>query len=569
VVIVNSWCHFVGMQLKGLKRKSLLQDLGDGLSTSIGMHDLWREFGVMESKVGELEGRRWVYEEGGPSTLEEGIPSGGCWQSMKRMCFLENGLMSAKTVTFAHFSNISVLKLIGGLVDLPVNLVLDLSKMKHLKSLELSLGRFGVEVIVEVVGLGLVEGLQFLLLKGIQFSAAVIDDIGHLTKLQVLDLENSKDAILPDVSKLICLEEVHFLRFRKVATIFGFSPRMSNLRTLDFNGCEELRSLEHGVGELVALWELSFSWCRNLNELPNLQKLTNLRILNITLCNRIKSVPGLDSLVALERLEAMGCSNIVELPNLQKLTSLRNLNINRCHRIKLVPGLDYLVALELLSVSECSNIVELPNLQKLISLQTLDISQCRKIKSLQGLGELVSLQQLMAQDCSELTQLPNMSKLSNLQVLNLSGCLLESAPGMDNLIGLEKFHANFKHLQYECDQPRWSLLEVQDITGCSSPKLMMDTANLFMLESLKINDCMLVDEVLDYQNLKNLQSLDIANCEVKDMSGLSGTTTLVILKISGCHWLERLPNMEKLIKLKMLSVRKCDMLQGESVGWPC
>jgi Leucine-rich repeat (LRR) protein len=523
VVIVNSWCHFVGMQLKGLKRKSLLQDLGDGLSTSIGMHDLWREFGVMESKVGELEGRRWVYEEGGPSTLEEGIPSGGCWQSMKRMCFLENGLMSAKTVTFAHFSNISVLKLIGGLVDLPVNLVLDLSKMKHLKSLELSLGRFGVEVIVEVVGLGLVEGLQFLLLKGIQFSAAVIDDIGHLTKLQVLDLENSKDAILPDVSKLICLEEVHFLRFRKVATIFGFSPRMSNLRTLDFNGCEELRSLEHGVGELVALWELSFSWCRNLNELPNLQKLTN----------------------------------------------LRNLNINRCHRIKLVPGLDYLVALELLSVSECSNIVELPNLQKLISLQTLDISQCRKIKSLQGLGELVSLQQLMAQDCSELTQLPNMSKLSNLQVLNLSGCLLESAPGMDNLIGLEKFHANFKHLQYECDQPRWSLLEVQDITGCSSPKLMMDTANLFMLESLKINDCMLVDEVLDYQNLKNLQSLDIANCEVKDMSGLSGTTTLVILKISGCHWLERLPNMEKLIKLKMLSVRKCDMLQGESVGWPC
>ena len=507
--------------MEGLKKKSLLQDLGDGRSTEIGMHELWHEFAIMESKVGELEGRRWMYEEGGPSTLEEGIPLGGCWQSMKRMCFLGNGLMSAKTINFAHFSNITVLKL-SGRIKLPVNLVLDLSKMKHLKSLELNPSCLGEEVKVEVVGLGLVEGLQFLFLEDIQFSATVIDDIGHLTKLRVLDLYNSKDASLPDVSKLICLEEVH-LRFRKVATIFGFSPRMSNLRTLDFGGCSGLWSLDHGVGELVALWELSLTSCKDLNELPNLQKLTNLRKLNISRCRRIKSVTGLDGLVALQWLLA----------------------------------------------SDCSNIVELPNLQKLINLQTLDISDCVKIKSLPGLDELVALQQLRARNCSEMTKLPNMSKLSKLQVLDLRECLLESALGVGDLIGLQKLHVNCKQLPYECDQPRWSLLRELDITGCSSPKFMRGVANLLMLESLKVIDCMLVDEIPDCQNLKNLKRLKIADSRFKDLSGLSCTTALESLKIHGCHCLERLPNMEKLIRLKMLGVKKCDTLLGESVGWPC
>jgi hypothetical protein len=27
--------------------------------------------------------------------------------------------------------------------------------------------------------------------------------------------------------------------------------------------------------------------------------------------------------------------------------------------------------------------------------------------------------------------------------------------------------------------------------------------------------------------------------------------------------------MQKLIKLRQLTVTKCDMLQGEGVGWPC
>ena len=92
------------LQLEGLKRKSLLEDLGDGLSSRIGMHDLWRDFATLESKAGVFGGRSWVYEVQEPSAVEEGGgPSGGCWQNVKRMGFKgEFGLMSLKRINFIH-----------------------------------------------------------------------------------------------------------------------------------------------------------------------------------------------------------------------------------------------------------------------------------------------------------------------------------------------------------------------------------------------------------------------------------------------------------------------------------
>lgn len=55
---LSSDCHF-GLQLLGLKRKSLIEELGDG-SIRISMHDLWLEFAVMETAAGKEKHRRSV-----------------------------------------------------------------------------------------------------------------------------------------------------------------------------------------------------------------------------------------------------------------------------------------------------------------------------------------------------------------------------------------------------------------------------------------------------------------------------------------------------------------------------
>lgn len=126
-IMVDGW-----MQLERLKSKSLLESLGDGNKTRIGMHDLWRAFCMAETKYGELRSRRWVYETEKRSELVETSPSGSCWEKVERMA-LRRGL---NRVNFAHFSNVRVLKISG--LCLTKNRVVDLSCLCHLKSLEVS-----------------------------------------------------------------------------------------------------------------------------------------------------------------------------------------------------------------------------------------------------------------------------------------------------------------------------------------------------------------------------------------------------------------------------------------------
>lgn len=77
----------------GLKRKSVIEEVGDG-TRRIGMHDLWREFAVMETKIWNRERHRWVYDVVDSSSLrtEEGgvvgARFGGGWVKLQRICMM-------------------------------------------------------------------------------------------------------------------------------------------------------------------------------------------------------------------------------------------------------------------------------------------------------------------------------------------------------------------------------------------------------------------------------------------------------------------------------------------------
>jgi hypothetical protein len=250
--------------LKGLERNALIQDLGDGVFTKIGMHDLWHEFAALETRVGEFGSRHWIHEVNVSSALEASTPAGGLWQHMKRICFLEYGLSLFNTIKLNHFSNTEVMKLVAPKVNQQLNLVLDVSKLIHLKSLELEMG-YGKGI--QVVGLRLLENLLFLRLKDGGFSVDdIIDDIEHLTNLRGLVLTYFQSERLPNLSNLIFLEEVNFIGCRNVATIHGLSSRLCKLRVLILDGCEKLRSLGPNAEGFHTLQELSLRNCVNLKE---------------------------------------------------------------------------------------------------------------------------------------------------------------------------------------------------------------------------------------------------------------------------------------------------------------
>ena len=299
------------------------------------------------------------------------------------------------------------------------------------------------------------------------------------------------------------------LSFFNGKAISGFTAKHYNLRYLDLVGCDSLRSCP-GVGDLFALEQLSFDYCTELKELPNLQQLTRLRKLNICSCASIVAVPGLGNLVALEELSFDCCSNLKELPNLQQLTRLRKLNINNCYSIVAVPGLGNLVALVEFEALSCHSLVALPNMHKLTNLQRLDLSFSYSLKGVSGVSELIALQTLRIEH--------------------------QALQGGFNLHKLNKLVT----------------LRVWDWRG---PPTFSDVVSLEVLEIWDSGEG--IEMMPNLLNLARLQRVHIGNCKFKDVSCLGNLISLRSLSISECDSLETLPDMHKLTRLEELEVGSC------------
>jgi len=159
------------LQLEKLKKKSLLENLGDGFR-KIGMHDLWHEFARLETKIAKY------------NVLEEvNRTNDGQLLNLRQMFFFEKGYMKAKDVKFACFPNVTVLKLNGDLARISE---MDLRGLKHLKSLEVDLSEYfswRSHLLVSFIELGSLSNLCFLQWLNIPQDSPCIDKIARLTNL--------------------------------------------------------------------------------------------------------------------------------------------------------------------------------------------------------------------------------------------------------------------------------------------------------------------------------------------------------------------------------------------------
>jgi hypothetical protein len=226
---------FFALQLEGLKRKSLLEDLGDGRG-AIGMHDLWREFAVKKAKGREFGSEPWFYRKVyrlNDPRREEYCLSGGGWKSLQRVCFVGDGYYPfgeriVKELDLNRCSNLRVLKLVDVSLEMEV---LDVSSLQQLKSLEVDLYSSSVQI----SGLGCLRNLVYLRLGSQQRLGSKQRDLPYeeiegLTSLNALILGCSMKRVekLPDLSRLNLLQDAIFSDFRKADTISGLSSRMTN-----------------------------------------------------------------------------------------------------------------------------------------------------------------------------------------------------------------------------------------------------------------------------------------------------------------------------------------------------
>jgi Leucine-rich repeat (LRR) protein len=537
------------LQLEVLKRKSFLEDLGDG-STIIGMHDLWREFSVMETRVGEYNQRRWVYDVHGPHFRPEESSLGDSgWRSLQRICSKGSASNSVIEVNLTDCSNTKVLKLIDLQLD---ESVLDLKALKRLKSLEF-LSRRGTWVPqIEVLGLQFLTNLVVLKLDNIPTNSICVEEIAILTNLQILQLHSGIENTnkLPDLEDLILLQMVTFCFGNGAETISGLSSWMTNLQYLDLGWCGFLRSC-HGVGELVALEELELCYCEKLEELPDLQRLTNLKKLNIIGCKFLKALPGLGDLVALRVLRAKFCKKLAELPDMHKLTNLQVLDI-RYVKLRHVPGLtdrlDLHKLMELqtveirgwgsqglpcvlrlanvksLTIWNCTGVAELAGLSNSSGLQALSVGFC-DFKDVSGLSRLTALQSLTIQQCNELESLPDLRQLLKLEMLDIRAChrlrdWSRETPGPDLLCAgtlpqLETLKCSYLPITELPDLSNFPRLKELDLDHCGGLLSLSSSEPLMALEVLMLSSCRNLKTLPDLSCSKRLLYFKLLYCGVR------------------------------------------------------
>lgn len=339
--------------------------------------------------------------------------------------------------------------------------------------------------------------------------------------------------------------------------------KMDKLRLLVLRGCDLLENVDD-IKELKSLTVLEISGATSLKKIPDdfFQKLLQLRSLKLSAV-QIKSLPSsISELSELRWLMLRGCASLEELPRLQKLESLLVLDLSgaielrklkdktfKAHaklrmldlsqtKIDRLPFLKNLGNLTQLSLRCCKCLTRLPSLKSVSQLEILDLSGSSKLKENQDeiFPSLDGLETLNLSNTA-IRHLPsNNNSLPNLKLMNLSDAL-----------SLDKIEDNiFEHLRY-LRHLKLSKTNLQKLPSLS---------NLYSLEILNLSGCSALKEIVDqsFQHMTCLQQLDLSETKIECLPSLSNLSNLCQLLLRNCVNLKELPPLESLSKLEELDL---------------
>ena len=294
-----------------------------------------------------------------------------------------------------------------------------------------------------------------------------------------------------------------------------FFRKLLQLRSLKLSAVQ-IKSLPSSISELSELRWLMLRGCASLEELPRLQKLESLLVLDL--------------------------SGAIELRKLKDKTfkahaKLRMLDLSQT-KIDRLPFLKNLGNLTRLSLRCCECLTRLPSLKSVSQLEILDLSGSSKLKENQDeiFPSMDGLKTLNLSNTA-IRHLPsNNNSLPNLELMNLSDAL-----------SLDKIEDNiFEHLRC-LRRLKLSKTNLQKLPSLS---------NLCNLEILNLSGCSALKEIVDqsFQHMTCLQQLDLSETKIERLPSLSNLSNLCQLLLRNCVNLKELPPLESLSKLEELDL---------------
>ncbi|TYI91673.1 hypothetical protein E1A91_D02G009900v1 [Gossypium mustelinum] len=409
---------------------------------------------------------------------------------------------------------------------------------------------------------------------------------------------NGLSKIGEGLSTSICLEELKLSDCAKLSFILDLEE-FSSFRILDISGCHELKtipirgrcpSLEKlhisscpklsKIGDWLStstsLEELKLGGCANLSSIPDLVEFSSLRILDILDCHELETVPIRGRYSSLKKLHVSLCPKLSKIGDgLSTSTSLEELKLSGCSNLSSVPDLEGFSSLRILDLLDCHELETIPIEGRCSSLEKLHVSSCPKLSKIgDGLSTSTILEELKLSGCSNLSSIPDLEGFSSLQILDISDCHeLETVPISGRCSSLEKLQVSScpKLSKIGDGLSTSTILEELKLSGCSNLSSIPDLEGFSSLQILDISDCHELETVPIRGRCSSLEKLHVSWCPKlsKIGDGLSTSTILEELKLSGCANLSFIPDLEEISSLRILDISDCHELEIVPIRGRC
>ncbi|XP_043810319.1 disease resistance protein RUN1-like [Manihot esculenta] len=374
---------------------------------------------------------------------------------------------------------------------------------------------------------------NFLGRKNINLSAKALSNMRKLRLLKMANVQLSQG--LEFLSNEIRLLEWHGYPLKSLPLCFK-PEKLVELRM----PCSCIKQLWSGIITLDGLKFIDLSHSQALRRTPDFTRAPNLEKLVLEGCTSLIEVhPSIFLLKRLIILNMKDCIGLQTLPISIEMPSLQVLILSGCFKLKKFPeikgNMEHLLELHL----EGTAIVELPlSIEHLSGLVLLNLRNCKRLISLpSNIFHYISLKTLILSGCSKFDKFPG--KLGNeecLEELDISGTAVRQLPSSIVLL------KNLRRLT-------WQGCEVQPSEPWSS--LLNYFSSWQSLTSLNLSNCNFPGVVVpsDIGCLSSLEDLDLSFNKFASLpASISQLSSLTLLRLVGCKWLQSLPELPANVK---------------------
>ncbi|KAL1195580.1 Disease resistance protein RML1A [Cardamine amara subsp. amara] len=187
----------------------------------------------------------------------------------------------------------------------------------------------------------------------------------------------------------------------------------------------KLEKLWEGIQRLPNLKSIDLNRSHCLKEIPNLLNATNLETFNLEYCSSLVELPSsIRNLHKLKKLKMDGCKKLRDIPTNINLASLEEVEMRDCYQLRSFP--DFSMNIRKLRIGG-TKIEEIPSsIRNLHKLELLVMHNCQMLRVIPTNINLASLEVFSVNCCSRLASFPDIS--SNITKLDLGNTKIKDVP---------------------------------------------------------------------------------------------------------------------------------------------